>query len=360
MDNIIKKYLKSAPFPFIDGKGSIVAKHEDQIPVQCKTCIKLCKKYFEKDPNDKIKTCPNGFNIYNVKLKDHNLVLVGLLIKGFHEKLPRKIKKKNNYNIIDLTDILGWEKEASDFIKIIEEYKDSCVKDSVAVYHDITPTISLIFRTLESLIADVPGSTFDEKVDNSDVKHRTLYHAINLLDNRLKMMPLISNPEAVKFGRLSKCSPYKLFDKVRRLFQDFASKKGVTLDLQSSSQITIEPLVYDSFITIPFVLLENAVKYSVNNGTVHINLKQRGNSVIISVTSYGPVVTSEDLSKIFDKGFKDPNAKKFASQGSGIGLYLANLVADAHNLEILYRKGNTKTEKGIELGSNTFTFQLDA
>ena len=136
-------------------------------------------------------------------------------------------------------------------------------------------------------------------------------------------------------------------------------KRGIILDLQSTSYITSEPRVYDSFITIPFVLVENAIKYSVNNGTVHINLKQKGRSVLISVTSYGPVVTTENHERIFEKGFKDPNAKKFASQGSGVGLYLANLVANAHNFEISYRKGNIKIENGIEIGSNTFSFQLD-
>jgi K+-sensing histidine kinase KdpD len=282
-----------------------------------------------------------------------------LLVKGQHIKLPRKDKKRHNNQIINLNELTDWEAEITQLLNDIEEYKESCVKDSIAVYHDITPTISLIFRTLESLIADVPGANFDEKVDNSDIKHRTLYHAINLLDNRLKMMPLISNPEAAKFGLVSRCSPYKIFDKVRRLFNDSANKRGITLDLQSSTYITSEPQVYDSFITIPFVLVENAIKYSVNNGTVHILLRQKGKNVLVSVTSFGPVVTTENHEKIFEKGFKDPNAKKFASQGSGIGLYLANLVANAHNFEIFYKKGSTKIEKGIEIGSNTFSFQLN-
>jgi hypothetical protein len=358
MDNIIKSYIKTSPFPYIDARGNIYSVDRDLIPVQCHTCTKPCRKYFDKDPNEKIKNCPLGYNVFNAKFKKHNLVFVGLLIKGFHEKIPRKDKKKTSNKIISLESLLRWENETSTFLKSIEDYKDSCVKDSLAVYHDITPTISLIFRTLEALISDVPGATFDEKVDNSDIKHRTLYHAINLLDNRLKMMPLISNPDAAKFGQVSKCSPFKLFDKLRRLFQDTANKKGVILDLQSSSYITLEPLVYDSFITIPFVLVENAIKYSVNNGTVHIHLKQKGNTVIITVTSFGPIVTAEDADIIFEKGYKDPNAKKFASQGSGIGLYLATIVAKAHNLEISYKKGNTKIEKGIEMGSNTFSFQL--
>jgi light-regulated signal transduction histidine kinase (bacteriophytochrome) len=358
MENIIKHFLKTIPYPYLDRKGKIVARKNVLVPIQCLSCLGYCSRYFKNEETEKLQTCPNGFNVYKAEFNDYSLILAGLYIKVKHSKLPRKKKKSLENQIIELKELEDWESEITSLLNDIEEYKESCVKDSIAVYHDITPTISLIFRTLEAMITDVPGSNFDEKVENSDERHRTLYHAINLLDNRLKMMPLISNPEAAKFGQVTKCSPYKLFDKVCRLFNDTANKKGITLDLQSSGYITIEPLVYDSFITIPFVLVENAIKYSVNKGKVHINLKQKGKSVTVNVTSYGPTVTTEQYEKIFEKGFKDLNAKKFASQGSGIGLYLANLVANAHNFEITYRKGNVKTEKNIELGSNTFSFEL--
>jgi light-regulated signal transduction histidine kinase (bacteriophytochrome) len=208
------------------------------------------------------------------------------------------------------------------------------------------------------LISKVHGASFEEKVENSDTKLRTLYHAIDLLDNRLKMMPLISNPDAAKYGQVSKCSPYKLFDKVCRLFYDTANTNSVTINLVKDKYITYEPLVYDSFLTIPFILIENAIKYSQKKSIVEIHLKQKNKSVYIDVVSYGPVVSTENTEKIFEKGFKDPNAKKFSSKGSGIGLYLAKLVADAHNFEIQYRKENCKFENDIELGKNVFSFEL--
>jgi light-regulated signal transduction histidine kinase (bacteriophytochrome) len=360
MEKIINYLMKTMPYPYLDRKGKITSRKNVSIPIQCTTCLRYCNNFFVNDESEKLKTCLNGFNVYKAEFNNYELILAGLLLKGKHGKLPRKKKKANENVIIELKDLEDWESDTTSLLKDIEEYKEFCVKESIAVYHDITPTISLIFRTLEAMIADVQGNTFDEKVDNSDEKHKTLYHAINLLDNRLKMMPLISNPEAAKFGQLTRCSPYKLFDKVCRLFNEPANTKGITIDLQSSGYkyITVEPLVYDSFITIPFVLVENAIKYSVIKGKVHIKFTQKGNSVTVSVTSFGPTVTTEDSNRIFEKGFKDPNAKKFASQGSGIGLYLANLVAVAHNFEILYRKGNIKMEKDIELGSNTFSFEL--
>lgn len=359
MEAIIRHYLKTVPFPFLDKNGNICANNEDIIPIQCKTCLRLCRFYFKGDDLKKVKICPNGFNVYKAEFKNQNLPIIGILIKGKHGKLPRKTKKKIGHRLIDMEELSALETEINSLLRSIEEYKEFWVKDSLAIYHDITPTISLIFRSLEAIIENENGDNFDEKVENADLEVRTLYHAINLLDNRLKMMPLISNPDAAKYGQVYKCSPYKIFDKIRRIFNDSASKKGVTLDLKSDSYINLEPLVYDSFLTIPFVLIENAIKYSKNGGTVHINLKQRGKKVIVGVTSYGPVVTSDKQERIFEKGFKDPNAKKFASQGSGIGLYLANIVANAHNIEISYKKDSIKVEKGIEMGSNTFSFQLN-
>ncbi len=146
---------------------------------------------------------------------------------------------------------------------------------------------------------------------------------------------------------------------MRRIFKDVAANKNVLIKLKSNGNISPVPL-YESFITIPFIFIENAIKYSVNGHDINIFLSEDKDGIFISVSSYGPIVLDEDQSKIFDKGFKDENAKKFSGKGSGIGLFIANNVAKAHNFEILYNSTDqVKDKTGIILGKNTFSLSIE-
>ena len=147
MESIIKHFIKTSPFPFIDSKGKIFSKNERLAPIQCQTCTKPCRTYFMEEVTEKLKICPKGFNVYNAEFKDYKLTLVGLLVRGQHGKLPRK-KKRSESQIINLIELTNWREEITQLLNDIEESKESCVKDSLAVYHDITPTISLIFEHL--------------------------------------------------------------------------------------------------------------------------------------------------------------------------------------------------------------------
>lgn len=358
MDNIIKKIYNIIPFPFFNDKGLAFEGNLKSIPKQCISCNKMCFSFPESELKN-IATCKNGFNIYQFEIEHGKIVIFGIQIKEKQGKIPRKQKKNKDELFIKTEELKKWEDRIKNLIKEIINFKDQKVKDNLSLFHDIIPTISLIFRTVEYLINKVPGDTFEDKVENADKKLKTLYHAIDLLDNRLKVMPLIGNPESAKFGQVTHCSPYKVFDKIVRIFNDTANKKGINLKLNKKKYITSEPSVYDSFMTLPFLLIENAIKYSLNNKSINIDLVQNNGSVDISVTSYGPIIKDQNVHKIFYKGFKDPNAQKFSSKGSGIGLYLAKIVADAHNIEIKYNNQDRKEiENKIEVGYNTFYFTL--
>ncbi|MCD4697508.1 MAG: ATP-binding protein, partial [Bacteroidales bacterium] len=106
--------------------------------------------------------------------------------------------------------------------------------------------------------------------------------------------------------------------------------------------------------------IENAIKYSEKNNDIDIYFHQNHKAVEISVSSYGPIVSEDNIHKIYNKGFKDPNAQKFSSKGSGIGLYLADIVAKAHNIEIQYSNKNKELKKNnIEMGINKFSIILN-
>lgn len=75
-------------------------------------------------------------------------------------------------------------------------------------------------------------------------------------------------------------------------------------------------------------ILSNALKYT-EHGSISIYLE--GNSLVIADTGIG--IVSEDIPKIFDKGYSGLNGR-LNSKSSGLGLYLAKIISHKLNLKI--------------------------
>ncbi|KAA0593956.1 signal transduction histidine kinase [Azospirillum lipoferum] len=79
-------------------------------------------------------------------------------------------------------------------------------------------------------------------------------------------------------------------------------------------------------------LLENAVKYSPNGGTIRLDLLTGGEAgegqVTVRITDEGIGVNAADAARLFDKYFRASNAA--GTTGAGLGLHLARCIVDTH------------------------------
>ena len=71
-------------------------------------------------------------------------------------------------------------------------------------------------------------------------------------------------------------------------------------------------------------LLSNALKYTPKGGTISISYQMDARILNISDTGIG--IQSEDLAKIFDKGYVGLNGRRH-QKASGVGLYLVSLIS---------------------------------
>jgi signal transduction histidine kinase len=98
-------------------------------------------------------------------------------------------------------------------------------------------------------------------------------------------------------------------------------------------------------------LVDNAIRYNVKNGEVVVSVKKLQSPYVeISVRDTGIGIPPEEVQKLFVKFFRASNALKFATEGSGLGLYIAQNIVRAHG-------GSMRVESELGRGS-IFSFTL--
>lgn len=82
------------------------------------------------------------------------------------------------------------------------------------------------------------------------------------------------------------------------------------------------------------VLVENAVIYNKDGGSVHIALTREGAQVKFSVSDTGIGVSREDANRIFSSFYRSEAAKRADTEGVGIGLSVAKNIIEKHGGKI--------------------------
>lgn len=299
--------------------------------------------------------CKNKFNFIHISLKDHELVLLGFILRDQNE-LSRKKKKRLSSYIVSKDTITSWITHSNKVLDEIDFFLLNKTKEIFESLHDIKTGISLIFRNTESLIYEEQGNTFDEKVENAPPDKKALFKSVSLLEERIKMMDLISNPSAASHGQKRPTPVYRVIDKFVKLYSTLAYEtKKITLRLHGTSFNS--PHLYESFGTIPLVLIDNAIKYSLKAQEITLKVQDLSNNgAIVSISSLSPRIGHEN---IFDKGVRGKYAPKIARMGQGLGLYLAKVVAEANGFEIQHSETNRRFKvEGIEYTENIFSFTI--
>ena len=78
------------------------------------------------------------------------------------------------------------------------------------------------------------------------------------------------------------------------------------------------------------ILLDNALKYSDQNGTISLKAYSKGRNVCIEVFNTAENVDTSQLGRLFDRFYRADKSRNSQTGGYGIGLSIAKAVAEAH------------------------------
>lgn len=208
--------------------------------------------------------------------------------------------------------------------------------------HELKTPLAVIMANAELMQNE--ETTEEERQNFSHNILSTTYQMRALVENMLEMARVDNGTLKMKFDELDLS---ELVNDAILSFQLLYEEKGLGLSSTVVDGICIRGSEQHLYQVLD-VLLDNALKYSLPNGTVAVELTQNGRVCTLAVSSMGEPISKEDLKNIFKRFYRADKAR--AMNGSyGLGLAIAESVVEAH-------KGKIWAES--KDGYNTFFVQL--
>ena len=176
-------------------------------------------------------------------------------------------------------------------------------------------------------------------------------HNIQVQSGRLSK--LITN--LVTLSRLDEEDPFpartefSLSDALWEISEPFVSLaqakgKPYTQDIADGLTVTGDRTAIQQMVSI---LLDNALKYSSDGGSISLNARRSGKKVEITVSNTVEGTQSIDASRLFDRFYRADESHSNTVNGTGIGLSIAKATVQAHGGKISAKQTD-----------NTITFQV--
>ena len=206
------------------------------------------------------------------------------------------------------------------------------------VSHELRAPLAAMQETNRALLDEVPGEL--------NAKQKRLLE-LNLQSNdRLSsMIGKLLDLARLEEGAVSyDLRPVELTELVQEVTESFgarAAEKGMLLELETPTQPVVATCDRDRIIQVVGNLLENAIKFSPNDGRISIAtlgsprgdgrspaLAGRG-AAIIQISDSGPGVPDEHKEQVFAR-FHQVGGPNTSSGGVGLGLAICREIATAH------------------------------
>ena len=94
------------------------------------------------------------------------------------------------------------------------------------------------------------------------------------------------------------------------------------------------------------ILLDNAVKYTNENGHITVALKKKKNRIYLSVFNTTESISKEQISHLFDRFYRTDVSRNSQTGGYGLGLSIAAATVESHRGKIF---AETKDEKSLQI-----------
>ena len=127
-------------------------------------------------------------------------------------------------------------------------------------------------------------------------------------------------------------------------FEQRINRKNLNVDIDMPELGLNVHAMRDAVTQVLYNLMDNAVKFVDEGGTLSIHIVSRGSSAVITIGNTGGTIPAEELPLIFDRFHKTDKSRSSDRDGVGLGLYIVKTIVTAHGEDIYVTSRDGLTE----------------
>lgn len=207
--------------------------------------------------------------------------------------------------------------------------------------HDIKGHLAAIQSCLSVLANGIAGPLSEQQADFVSRTHDRTKKLTKFVKALLRLTEMRLSD---KFER----DFFSLKDTVSIAIESVKTKtEDKNITLSSSIEPTADKVFGNQFSIEEAItnLLLNSIKYTPTNGTVQVQVKDNGETVLVEISDTGIGIPANEIDKVFDEFFRASNARRVERDGTGLGLSIAKQTIQRHGGHIWVESQEGKCTK---------------
>lgn len=211
------------------------------------------------------------------------------------------------------------------------------------ITHDLKMPLSVINTSLYFLERPIDESARHERI-------LRIQEQTTLMTRYIQNILAISQLERAEHLELTPINLSVLASSTHADYRAQIERKGLTVTVNVAENAIIVNADQNQLYRAMANLVENAIHYTPDGGTVEISAHQREDAAIFSVTDTGVGIEPAEQALIFERFFRGSNVRSGLQTGTGLGLAIVRKIVEMH--------GGTIEVNSIPGEGSTFTLRV--
>lgn len=257
-------------------------------------------------------------------------------LRDFSAKVEKVQVQNLTASVID-------EKGASELVRLGDSYNKMLMRlsDAFEVQRQFTGNAAHELRTPLALMQaqlDLYNSSAHPDVDSET--YETIQMAAEQTERLTKLVKtLLDMSELQTVARTDEIELGALVEEVLADLEPLARERGIALNAGCCGELYMtgsDILIY----RVVFNLVENAIRYNRDGGSVYVSVNKRDTNAVIAVRDTGRGIAPEYIERVFEPFFRVDKSRSRELGGVGLGLALVREIVRLHAGSIAVSESN--------------------
>ncbi|KQW99747.1 histidine kinase [Acinetobacter sp. Root1280] len=221
----------------------------------------------------------------------------------------------------------------NDMLDRLESAVEKLSDFSSDLAHEIrTPINNLMTQTQVCLSRNRDINTYQEVLFSNLEEFERLARMVS------DMLFLAKAEHGLHLPNLQKIDLVKEISALFDFYDAIASEKKMTLEQTGLGYVQGDPSMLRRALS---NLLSNAIKYGKSNSSIKIKCQQNIDTTLFSIENESSPLSSEQLSRLFDRFYRTDASRQRVEEGTGLGLAITKSIFDVHGatIQATYEEG---------------------